>query len=78
MSIVGTRINDILRNPLVAIYTFKINEETRRKNADKERERKRQIEIQDAVNRRKERQQERQSENIQLEDLENEQPNPES
>ena len=79
VSIVGTRINDILRNPLVAIYTFKINEETRRKNADKERERKRQIEIQDAVNRRKERQQEqRQVENIQLEDLENEQPNPES
>ena len=58
VAIVGTRINDTLRNPLVATCTFKINDETRQKNAETERERKRQKEIQDALDRRKERQSE--------------------
>ena len=48
VAIIATRINDMLRNPLVAIYTFKINDETRQKNAIEERERKRQIEIKNA------------------------------
>ena len=48
------RIDNILRNPLTAVFTFKINDETRQKNAVEERERKRQAVIQDALRQREE------------------------
>ena len=48
------RIDNILRNPLTAVFTFKINDETRQKNVAKERERKRQAVIQDALRQREE------------------------
>ena len=51
---VGARIGNILRNPLTAVFTFKINDETRRKNAALERERRRQSEIQSAFRKRQE------------------------
>ena len=47
------RIDNILRNPLTAVFfTFTINDETRRENVAKERERKRQAVIQDALRQR--------------------------
>ena len=52
--IVLIRIANILRNPLTAVFTFKINDETRQKDATKEREFKRQAEIQSAFRTRKE------------------------
>ena len=51
---IGAQWYKILRNPLVAIFTFKINDATRQKNAEEERKRKREFEIQDALKRRKE------------------------
>ena len=51
---IGAQWYKILRNPLVAVFTFKINDATRQKNADEERNRKRDFEIQDALKRRKE------------------------
>ena len=53
-AVVGARIGNILRNPLTAFFTFKINDATRQKNAAKERERKRQAEIREAGRQRKE------------------------
>ena len=53
-AVVGARIGNILRNPLTAFFTFKINDDTRQKNAAKERERKRQAEIREADRQRKE------------------------
>ena len=50
---IGAQLYKILRNPLVAIFTFKINDATRQKDADEERKRKQEIEIQDALKRRK-------------------------
>ena len=50
-----TRVNDTLRNPMIAVCTFKINDDNRQQNADEERERKRQKEIQLALKRREER-----------------------
>ena len=50
-----TRINDTLRNPMIAICTFKINDYNRQRNADEERERNRQKEVQLALKRRQER-----------------------
>ena len=54
VAIVGARIGNILRNPLTAVFTFKINDETRRKNAALERERRRQSEIESAFRKRQE------------------------
>ena len=51
---IGAQWYKILRNPLVAIFTFKINDATRQKNAVEERKRKREFQIQDALKRRKE------------------------
>ena len=45
----------IVRTWLVATLTFKKNDSNQQRNADQERERKRQIEIQDALEKRKER-----------------------
>ena len=50
-----TRVNDTLRNPMIAICTFKINNDNRQRNANEERERKRQKEVQLALKRRQER-----------------------
>ena len=51
-----TRINDTLRNPMIAICTFKINDDNRRqRNANEEREQNRQKEVQLALKRRQER-----------------------
>ena len=47
-----TRIQDTLRNPLIAKFLFNINDQNRQRNALEERERKRQKEIQDAMKRR--------------------------
>ena len=46
------KIDNMLRNPLTVVFTFKINHLTRQKNAAKERERRRKAEIQDALHRR--------------------------
>ena len=46
------KIDNMLRNPLTVVFTFKINNLTRQKNAVKERERRRKAEIQDALHRR--------------------------
>ena len=54
VALIGSQLEKILRNPLVAIFTFKINDATRQKNAAEERKwRKQDIEIQDALKRRK-------------------------
>ena len=53
VALIGSQLEKILRNPLVAIFTFKINDATRQKNAAEERKRKQNIEIQDALKRRK-------------------------
>ena len=50
--IILTRIQDTLRNPLIAKFLFNINDQNRQRNALEERERKRQKEIQDAMKRR--------------------------
>ena len=50
--IILTRIQDTLRNPLIAKFLFNINDQNRQRNALEERERKRQKEIQDAMERR--------------------------
>ena len=51
-----TRINDTLRNPMIAICTFKINDDNRRqRNANEEREQNRQKEVRLALKRRQER-----------------------
>ena len=51
-----TRVNDTLRNPMIAICTFKINDDNRRqRNANEEREQNRQKEVQLALKRRQER-----------------------
>ena len=50
------RFNDIIRSPLTATCTFKINNENKQRNADQERELRRQLEIQDALQRRFDRQ----------------------
>ena len=50
--IILTRIQDTLRNPLIAKFLFNINDQNRQRNALEERERKRQEEIQDAMKRR--------------------------
>ena len=57
---IGAQWYKILRNPLVAVFTFKINDATRQKNADEERNRKRDFEIQDALKRLKRRKELRQ------------------
>ena len=57
IAIISYRFNDIIRSPLTATCTFRINNENMQRNADLERERKRQIEIQDALQRRSERRQ---------------------
>ena len=54
VALIGSQLEKILWNPLVAIFTFKINDATRQKNAAEERKRKQEIEIQDALKRRKE------------------------
>ena len=48
------KIDNILRNPLTVVFAFKINDSTRQKNAAKERERRRNTEIQHALSRRME------------------------
>ena len=53
--IIICRLNDIFRNPLLATCAFRVNNENRQKNADEERERKRKLEIDDALKRRHER-----------------------
>ena len=56
-----TRINDTLRNPMVAICTFRINDDNRaQQNAEVERERRRQEVIQLALKRRQQRESKRQ------------------
>ena len=50
-----TRVNDTLRNPMIAICTFKINDDNRQRNDNEERKRKRQKEVQLALKRRQER-----------------------
>ena len=52
--IILTRIQDTLRNPLIAKFLFNINDLNRQRNALEERERNRQREIQDALKRRQE------------------------
>ena len=52
--IILTRIQDTLRNPLIAKFLFNINDENRQRNALEERERNQQREIQDALKRRQE------------------------
>ena len=54
--IILTRIQDTLRNPLIAKFLFNINDENRQCNALEERERNQQREIQDALKRRQLRQ----------------------
>ena len=49
------RLNDILRNPLLTKFAFKVNDDNRHRNTELERERKRQLEIEDALKRRLER-----------------------
>ena len=49
------KVTSIWKNPLIATLTFRVNEENRRRNADEERERKRDLEIQDALMRKQER-----------------------
>ena len=53
--IILVKVTSIWKNPLIATFTFRVNEENRKRNADEERERKRQWEIQDAVKRKQER-----------------------
>ena len=48
------KIDNMLRNPLTVVFTFKINDSTRQKNAAKERVRRRNTEIQHALSRRME------------------------
>ena len=48
------KIDNMLRNPLTVVFAFKINDSTRQKNAAKERERRRNTEIQHALSRRME------------------------
>ena len=48
------KIDNMLRNLLTVVFTFKINNSTRQKNVVKERERRRNAEIQDALSRRNE------------------------
>ena len=51
LAIMVIRLNDVIRNPLIAKCAFRINDS----NAAENRERKRQVEIQDALQRRQER-----------------------
>ena len=53
--IIICRVNDICKSPLIATCAFKVNDENRQRNSAEERERKRQLEIQDALRRRAER-----------------------
>ena len=52
--IILTRVQDTLRNPLIAKFLFNINDENRQRTALEERERNQQREIQDALKRRQE------------------------
>ena len=54
--IILTRIQDTLRNPLIAKFLFNINDLNRQRDALVEREINRQKEIQDALKRRRARQ----------------------
>ena len=53
--IILERLNDILRNPLISIFTFQINNENRRRNEDLEREQRRAEVIRRAIIKREER-----------------------
>ena len=55
IAILSYRFNDVIRSPLIATCTFKINNENMRRNRARQREINRQKEIHSALNKRRER-----------------------